>query len=356
MPDRALLKLQEEIETLKAELAAMKRGATIRLHGVLRRLLADPRARIALAVAVVAIPLAAYAGQIIIPYTFVNGTVADATEVNANFGALVTESNAQDSRLTTVEDDLGVHEGNPSAHHVKTTSFSDLGDSATDAQIPDDITINYANTAGSASTAGNADTLDTLDSTDFALSGHDHDDRYYSKAYVDALEARIAALEALLIGVSRGGTPDTLTFSAMNVQVNDGSGDTEGAVNGLGNLIVGYNENDVSATRTGSHNLVVGIEHEYTSYGGFVAGRFNTITGQYVSVSGGRANQALGDYSSVSAGNANNASGNLSSVSGGVSNEASGYYSSISGGNANTASGSASSAIGPIPSLTITGN
>ncbi|MEE8302929.1 MAG: hypothetical protein V3S24_10885, partial [Candidatus Tectomicrobia bacterium] len=35
--------------------------------------------------------------------------------------------------------------------------------SATDAQIPDDITINFA------ATAGDADTLDSLDSTEFAL-------------------------------------------------------------------------------------------------------------------------------------------------------------------------------------------
>jgi hypothetical protein len=33
----------------------------------------------------------------------------------------------------------------------------------------------------------------------------------------------------------------------MNVQIVDGSGDTDGAVNGLGNLIVGYSENGVSA-------------------------------------------------------------------------------------------------------------
>jgi len=48
-----------------------------------------------------------------------------------------------------------------------------------------------------------------------------------------------------------------------------GSGATEGMINGLGNLIVGYNEDVGSnATRTGSHNLVVGIEHSYSSYAG----------------------------------------------------------------------------------------
>jgi hypothetical protein len=40
-----------------------------------------------------------YASQITIPHVFVNGTVADAYEVNENFSALVTESNAQDLRI-----------------------------------------------------------------------------------------------------------------------------------------------------------------------------------------------------------------------------------------------------------------
>jgi hypothetical protein len=34
------------------------------------------------------------------------------------------------------------------------------------------------------------------------------------------------------------GNSNLLTFSGMNVRVIDGSGDTGGAVNGLGNLIV----------------------------------------------------------------------------------------------------------------------
>jgi len=38
-------------------------------------------------------------------------------------------------------DDLTTHELDSSAHHMKTTSFSELTDTATDAQIPDDITI-----------------------------------------------------------------------------------------------------------------------------------------------------------------------------------------------------------------------
>jgi hypothetical protein len=112
MSDRELFELQEEIETLKAELAAVKRDSAIQSRGVLRHLLASPRGRLVLVVAVVAIPLAAYATQISVPYTFVNGTPADATEVNANFSTLVSESNAQDSRLAALESQIATNTTN----------------------------------------------------------------------------------------------------------------------------------------------------------------------------------------------------------------------------------------------------
>jgi hypothetical protein len=58
----------------------------------------------------IAIPLAVYA--VTIPNSFVNGTPADANEVNANFAALAVAFN--------------LHEPAPSAHHVKTTAASEL--------------------------------------------------------------------------------------------------------------------------------------------------------------------------------------------------------------------------------------
>ena len=196
-----------------------------------------------------------------------------------------------------------------------------------------------------------ADQVDGLHASAFALASHLHDTRYYTEGEVNALlaaqEARIAVLEALLNGVTRNG--DTLVFgspgSGMNVQIVDGSGDTDGVVNGLGNLIVGYNENS-GQTRTGSHNLIVGPDHSYSSYAGLVVGYENTITGSYSSVSGGSGNTASGSYASVSGGYGNVASGSYSSVSGGHDNEASGEGSSITGGGHNGASGSNATVVG----------
>jgi hypothetical protein len=133
-------------------------------------------------------------------------------------------------------------------------------------------------------------------------------------------------------------------FTGCNVNVRDGSGDTAGATNGLGNLIIGYNEG--AGTRTGSHNLVVGPEHSWTSFGGIVAGKQNSISGPFASVTGGNGNTASGYASSVSGGVRNYASAYYSSVSGGRFNSASGYAASVSGGYQNQASGKSASVSG----------
>ena len=57
----------------------------------------------------------------------------------------------------------------------------------------------------------------------------------------------------------------------------------------------------VLQTKFGSHNLIVGGNHSYSSYGGFVAGDTNTISGPYATVTGG-SKCATGDAASVSGG------------------------------------------------------
>ena len=168
---------------------------------------------------------------------------------------------------------------------------------------------------------------------------------FYDKTYVDSitnsLETKVTALETLLAGVTRNGADIDIT--GANLHILSGSGSTDSTPNGLGNLIIGYNElRYFNNIRTGSHNLVLGSSNNYASYGGLVAGKYNEILGPFASVSGGQYNTASGYSSSVSGGLANTASYTSSSVSGGASNRASGDSSSVSGGDHNEASGLAS--------------
>ncbi|MFT4977574.1 MAG: hypothetical protein ACI8S6_003479, partial [Myxococcota bacterium] len=58
-------------------------------------------------------------------------------------------------------------------------------------------------------------------------------------------------------------------------------------------------DSDSDEDQTGSHNLVIGKEHSFTSYAGLIAGYNNTVSGRASSVSAGYYNRASGDYSSV---------------------------------------------------------
>ena len=164
-------------------------------------------------------------------------------------------------------------------------------------------------------------------------------------ATVEELEARIVALEAKLANVVIDG--NTLAglsgphfiFSGVNVHVRNGSAQSD-TTNGVGNIIVGYNESTFadSTRRTGSHNLVIGQEHEYSRYNGMVAGFNNRLEGVHSTVSGGSMNAAIGAASSVAGGQSNGASGPSSSVTGGRNNIASSNYASVTGGFSNEAS------------------
>ena len=144
-----------------------------------------------------------------------------------------------------------------------------------------------------------------------------------------------------------------VTIKGANLQLVNGLGHTDctdeqeepipDCPNGLGNLIVGYNESRVpnfgEDIRTGSHNVVVGQRHNFSRFGGLVVGDVNTISGDFASVSGGDTNTASGARSAVSGGAANTASGVASVVSGGNGNTASGESSVVSGGQNRTAAG-----------------
>jgi hypothetical protein len=149
-----------------------------------------------------------------------------------------------------------------------------------------------------------------------------------------------------------GGKP-TIQFSGVNVQLVNGEGKTS-AVNSEGNLVIGYDENAGKHAQTGSHDLILGDEQTFTSYGGILAGELNTATAPFASVTGGKANTASGEGSSASGGQHNVASGFDSSISGGQLNEA-GFISSVSGGALNRATTGGTSWVGGGRQNTATG-
>jgi hypothetical protein len=159
------------------------------------------------------------------------------------------------------------------------------------------------------------------------------------------LEAQVKALQATLAAVTFDGTTKELVITGANLRIVNGLGKTDcGLVeepipdcpNGVGNLIVGYNElRGFDDIRTGSHNVVVGSLHNFSRFGGLVVGQFNTISGAFASVvGGGQDNVASGDFASVVGGSNNTASGFNAVASGGSRNTASGAFASVVGGGA----------------------
>jgi hypothetical protein len=178
---------------------------------------------------------------------------------------------------------------------------------------------------------------------------------------VDTLQTQLAAVQSSNVlaldpfvsvdpNPELGVTGPHIIFSGANIHIVSGSDVTDdgGTPRGLGNLIIGYDEDPAQVgshlnpgDRGGSHNLVIGRFNRFTraAFGGLVVGESNTISGRRASVSGGFGNTASGFGASVSGGAGNTASGALASVSGGQQNTARGQNASVSGGLNNTASG-----------------
>jgi len=164
------------------------------------------------------------------------------------------------------------------------------------------------------------------------------------KTRTSALETKLSKVTYTPTGLN--GKP-TLRIDAANLQITSGAGATDAPINGLGNLFIGYDEQNVTPApvQTGSHSLVLGINQTVTSYGGLVTGATNTLAGPFSWV-GGTANTASGPVSAALGGINNRASGAFSAILGGESNTASGDASSIVGGTGNRASGFGSSILG----------
>jgi len=181
-----------------------------------------------------------------------------------------------------------------------------------------------------------------------------------------SLDARVGDLETwgdffslTTLDDGMGGPLTTVRLAGANLQVVNGTGTTDGPPNGLGNVVVGYNELGRSPfdVRTGSHMLVAGTRNSYSGYGGLVVGVGHLVSASYGTVAGGANNIVGGDFSAVYGGFAhiasglgsvilggqdNRASGLRATVVGGTRNEARGLYSSIGGGEGNFTLGQSS--------------
>jgi len=179
-----------------------------------------------------------------------------------------------------------------------------------------------------------------------------------SEAEQTRLKSILAATNYLPSGID--GKP-TIQFSGVNVQVVSGAGSEEATVNGLGNVIVGYDENP--GAQTGSNNIVIGSANQsYSSFGAILGGEDNIVEGPYgdafgfdnevgsgvkaASVTGGSHNHAAGEWSSISGGYENRTEKVASSVTGGLENQALATQASVTGGSNNKAAFEYSSVVG----------
>lgn len=176
-----------------------------------------------------------------------------------------------------------------------------------------------------------------------------------AQAQIATLEETVAVLVLdtdgvadLLQYVTAYPAANQIKIVGANVLIQSGSGYTDDGYHlkipgwktyGLGNLIIGYDEGDDKDMKTGSHNIVVGRDHSYTSYGGLVVGYNNSIIGQYSSVTGGHSNSAEARTASVSGGRYNTAADYYSWVGGGYENKADSWYGSVMGGAFNISTG-----------------
>jgi hypothetical protein len=347
-----------------------------------------------------------WAGSLDVPNTFSSGTPAVAADVNANFKAVKTAVDDNDGRIVINTNTLSVvgtqantntsnitanttaAADNATAAAANATSIEALQTSLAALQATVDAQATAISTL-SGTVTSQADSIDGLKTARDTLNA-----TVTSQATtISSLQTEVAAVNASnvmamesFLTVTNDSRGPLLQFSGANLQVINGLGLTATA-NGLGNLIVGYDEADLSGIsrcsigtdpvsdaivtdvtsctnaggawgttgfKSGSHYLVLGAENNYSRWGGLLAGYQNTSNYDYSSVSGGVFNTASGTYSSISGGESNTANGSVSNVSGGESNTASGYHGSVSGGSYNIASGYSSNVSGGISNTAAT--
>jgi len=137
-----------------------------------------------------------------------------------------------------------------------------------------------------------------------------------------------------------------IRITGANLQIVSGSGTSGGKVNGTGNLIIGYNENSGKKAQSGSHNLVIGNEHGYSSHSGIVTGFNSELKAPYAAILSGRNNIVSGSNSGIFGASYSLASGMTAAVCGGYANRATELRSTAVGGVFGKAVGRSSTVLG----------
>ena len=180
-----------------------------------------------------------HAAECTIPNSFTAGTKAVAAQVNANFNAVKTAVDDNDSRIAALE----------AAMAALQTENADL------------------------------------------------------RARLEAVEANsVLDLNGILTTGTVNGNPAAI-LTNVNVHIRNGNAatfTTNGTGNLI--IGYNETRGGGQDVRTGSHNLIIGRGNNYSSYGGQVVGYGNTTSGAYSSVSGGYYNIASATGSSVSGG------------------------------------------------------
>lgn len=113
---------------------------------------------------------------------------------------------------------------------------------------------------------------------------------------------RLEQMEQLLSCVTFDKADQNFIIENCNLTVRNGTGETQ-SQNGSGNIIIGYNEDAFNnKDRGGSHNLVIGAEHQYSAYGGLVVGENHQINSPYASITGGRDNRVSASHATIGGG------------------------------------------------------
>jgi len=142
-----------------------------------------PASGLPLLLVIIAVPLAVMAGTLVVPIDFVNGTPADANDVNANFDAVEAAVNDNDARVTNAQS---------AADSADALAASAMGRANTAQSTASMAVTNAAAASSAAATAQSAaeGAQDTADANELQIGDHSQSITDISTS-VDASEAEI---------------------------------------------------------------------------------------------------------------------------------------------------------------------